>query len=106
MNFEQTALLLAEIQVIDNRRVDEATVIAWQPLLEDLSYEVASEAVALHRRESTAYLLPAHVRANVERIRTALAAPTDEYGNPLEVDRLALESQRRLTKMSPKAVSA
>lgn len=106
MNFEQTALLLAEIQVVDNRRVDEATVLAWQPLLEDLVYEEAAAAVALHRRESTAYLLPAHVRANVERIRSALPAPTDDFGNALPVDGAALEAQRRLASRGVRAVTS
>ena len=38
----------------------------------------------MHFRESTAYLTPAHIRANVDRIRHAVARPEDEFGNPLD----------------------
>lgn len=96
MNIEETSKLLGLIQVIDNRRVDEATILAWAPLVADVEYGVAVEAVNLHWRESTAYLLPAHVRANVARILGAEEHPQDEWGNYLEPDRAALAALGRV----------
>lgn len=96
MNLQETGQLLMLIQIVDNRRVDEAVILAWQELLDDVDFPVAREAVRLHRRESVVWLTPAHVRANVERILSAAEDPADELGNPLPVDREALAARRRL----------
>jgi hypothetical protein len=97
VNVQQTTELLVLIQIIDNRRVDEAVVIAWHELLDDVEFDAAREALKLHRRESTEWVTPAHVRANVTRILHADRWPTDEYGNALERDEPALEARERLT---------
>lgn len=97
MNIEQTATLLAEIQLIDNRRVDEEVIVSWHELVGDLGFAEAREAVVLHRRESATWLTPAHVRENVERIRVAAIGPReDELGNVIEPDAAALAAARRL----------
>ena len=97
MNIQETNQLLIRMQVIDNRQIGDATVIAWHELVGDLDYAASVEAVKLHQRESTVYLTPAHVRANVERIVLAgLGARDDEFGNALEVDEPALAAHRRL----------
>lgn len=96
MTIDETAQLLAEIQLIDNRRIEKLTIRAWHELVEDLPYPAATEAVRLHFRESTAYLTPAHVRANVDRIRHAVPDPTDELGNRMDRDEGALAAQARL----------
>ena len=107
MNVTQTSALLAEVQVIDNRRVDEATLRYWHGLIGDLGYAEASEAVLMHRRERPGvYLEPGHVRANVDRIRRAVAAPTDDFGNALPVDAAALDAQRRLSARGTRAVTS
>lgn len=59
-------MLLARIQVIDNRQVDALTIEAWTPLLFHVPYPDAVEAVNAHFTESTAYLQPAHI---VNRVR-------------------------------------
>lgn len=98
MNIQETNQLLIRIQVIDNRQVGDSTVIAWHELVGDLDYGLAVEAVKLHQRESTAYLTPAHIRANVERMQVAsLGAREDEWGNPVAVDEAALSAYRRAT---------
>lgn len=98
MNVQETTDLLTRIQVIDNRRVEEATVLAWFELVADLDHGQAVEAAKLHFRESTVYLTPAHIRANVERMQVAsLGAREDEWGNPVEVDEAALSAYRRAT---------
>ena len=97
MNAVEVGKLLAEVSVIDGRVVDEATVLVWMPLVGDLDYQTCVESVRLHRRESTAYLTPAHVRAGVARILLAgLGAREDEYGNTVETDGPALAAHRRL----------
>lgn len=96
MNVEQTNQLLMRVQAIDNRPIGDSTLVAWHELVGDLDYGMAVEAVWLHRRESTAYLTPAHVRANVERMLLAsLGAREDEYGNTVEPDQTALAAYRR-----------
>jgi len=96
MNIQETTDLLTRVQVIDNRRVEEATVLAWFELVGDLDHGLAVEAAKLHFRESTAYLTPAHVRANVERMLLAsLGDREDDYGNRIAVDPVALAGYRR-----------
>lgn len=98
MDITQTADLLAEIQLIDNRRVEEATLLAWHELVSDLDYFPALEAARLHFRDSEAYLKPRHIRAGVERIRLAGLGPQrDEFDNDLPVDLPAVAAYERLT---------
>jgi hypothetical protein len=96
MNIQETTDLLTRIQIIDNRRVEEATVLAWFELVGDLDHGMAVEAAKLHFRESTAYLTPAHVRAGVERMLLAsLGEREDEWGNRIEADQVALSAYER-----------
>lgn len=69
MTNEEMAMLLAKIQVLDNRQVDEVTFAAWKEVLGDLEYEFAAESVVKHFRESTEYLKPAHVVARARDLR-------------------------------------
>jgi hypothetical protein len=69
MDDREIAQLLARINIADNRQVDEMVLGHWKEMVGDLPYQDALEAVNMHFRESLAYLLPAHVRANVERIQ-------------------------------------
>ncbi|MBS0231759.1 MAG: hypothetical protein JSS52_11460 [Proteobacteria bacterium] len=105
MNAIEIGKLLGEISGIDNRQVDEGTVMLWIPLVGDLDFSQSIEAVRLHRRESTAYLLPAHVRQGVERILVAgLGTRRDEWGNDLDEDTAAVGAWRRLQQQ--KGISA
>lgn len=74
MNIAETAKVLTLIQLVDRRHVDETTIAAWHDLIGDLDFTDACEAVRAHRRASTDYLLPAHVRAGVRVIRGARLA--------------------------------
>lgn len=69
MNFSETSDLLTYVARVDNRRHDDATVIAWQGLLADLDARDATTAVTQHFQESTEYLMPVHIRRRAERIR-------------------------------------
>ncbi|GGH34015.1 hypothetical protein [Microbacterium album] len=98
MNIQQTNELLLRIQVIDNRQIGDSTVLAWHELVADLDYDVAVEAVRMHRMESKEYLVPAHVRANAERIRLAGIERTDEWGNRIEPDAAAVAALERIRR--------
>lgn len=89
MNLEETDRLLTLIQNVDKRKIDDATVLVWHEIIGDLPFADAVEAVTSHFRESTAYLMPAHIvagareidrlriRAERERLAIEQAHPTD-----------------------------
>lgn len=62
MNLAETHDLLTFIAVYDNRRFDDATVLAWHPIFADLAFGDCRTAVTQHFATSEAYLMPAHVR--------------------------------------------
>lgn len=73
MNDRELTQLLARIAVADNRQVDQLVIAHWRDTIGDLDYTDAMAAVNMHFRESTAYLLPAHIVENVKRISKARA---------------------------------
>lgn len=89
MNLEETDQLLTLIQNVDKRRIDDATVLVWHEILGDLPFADCVVAVTNHFRESTDYLMPAHIvrgareierqriRAERERLAIESAHPTD-----------------------------
>jgi hypothetical protein len=94
MNYAETTQVLAAIQIYDARHVDEATVKAWHKMLHEFTLPDCLAAVEAHFRESTDYLLPAHIIRRVKSMRSrrlALAEHpvlryADEYdddGKPL-----------------------
>lgn len=66
MNTEHLTALLARIQSVDNRQVDDLTIEAWEPLLGDLDYSDAVNAVNRHFRETDKWITPSHIRANAK----------------------------------------
>jgi len=72
MNAEQVAAVLAKIQLVDNRETDDKGLVLreWVHLIGDLDFDDAIEAVRMHRRNSSEYLQPHHVR---ERVRSIVA---------------------------------
>jgi len=79
MNSQQVAAVLAKIQLGDNRETDSAGLVLaeWVDSIGDLDFDDAVEAVRMHRKESTEYLLPAHVRAGVRRVRESRSPSSD-----------------------------
>lgn len=76
MNTTRLTALLARIQVLDNRQVDELTIQAWSPLMEDIDYHAAVRAVNRHSAESTDYLKPAHIVRLVRAEQRAITGGT------------------------------
>lgn len=68
MNIEQTAAVVAKVQLIDNREVNELVLAEWHDVIGHLDFDDAIEAVRVHRRTSTAYLVPAHIVAGAEEV--------------------------------------
>jgi len=67
------AELLALAAAFDRRTVGQADAAAWADALYDLEPEDCAEAVRLHYRESTAWIMPGHVRQRVSYLKTARA---------------------------------
>lgn len=61
MTTDELAKLLARITVLDNRQVDRLTLEAWTPIVGELDYQDALDAVNEHFRTSDRYLLPVHI---------------------------------------------
>lgn len=68
MTIDEMKVVLAKVQLGDNRQVDKATLLEWFDTAGFLNGQDALEAVRMHRRESTDYLQPAHLIKNVGRI--------------------------------------
>lgn len=75
-------MLLARIQVLDNRQVDALTLEAWQPLMADVPYPAALAAINEHFRESGAYLQPSHIVGRVRQSRLAALPSTMSAERP------------------------
>lgn len=84
MNIAETSMVLAKIQAFDNRNVDDATVIAWQEVLEPHTLQDALVAVSDHFRHSVAWLMPAHI---VERVRAVEDARVYDFKNGYHINR-------------------
>lgn len=78
MNLQEVDRLLTIIKNVDNRRIDDATVIVWREILGDLPFEDCVMAATKHFAESTDYLLPAHIRQGVLAIRNERAKKAHE----------------------------
>ena len=88
LNIGEVSVLLGKASLVDSRVVDEATVQAWWEILSHLDFRDAMNGLIQHRRESTEYLMPAHIvkqarKAKRERERQekrsehiAIATPT------------------------------
>jgi hypothetical protein len=62
MNLNETKMLLKEIAVLDNRRLDEPMAAAWQSVIGHLEFETARAALILARQDATInYLEPRHI---------------------------------------------
>lgn len=69
MNEPEAFQLLTLASVRDGRQVTKAHAQVWADDLRDVHYDEAVDAARLHYRESTDWMMPAHVRTNVRRVR-------------------------------------
>jgi hypothetical protein len=73
MTPDEVVKVLARIQMDDNRQVDRVVVQSWVEEIGDLDFTDALEAVILHRKTTTEWLMAAHVRQNVRLIQAERA---------------------------------
>jgi hypothetical protein len=71
MDLREAFQLLTLASARDGRTVDREVAAVWAKDLERVEIGEAVEAATLHYRESTAWLMPNHVIANVRRVREA-----------------------------------
>src|SRR5690606_41175547 len=88
------AALLAYAAATDNRNVTEEAARGWAAALDErVTPADGKAAIHTHRATSTDWLMPAHVNAEVRRIRKSRADATGEVNPPAEpADRPATEN--------------
>lgn len=77
MTRDEVVDLLTLISARDNRNIGQITVMAWVGDVGDLDFDDAARAVGEHFRESTDWLMPAHIRRIVKRLRDERLANSD-----------------------------
>jgi hypothetical protein len=88
VNLEQTHALLTFAASIDNRKFDDATVIGWQTILDDVDGADAMRAAVEHYRTTRNYLVPFDIRDGAQAIVDAR-----------ERERFAAENAHRLRRI-------
>lgn len=68
MNITEAANILGLAATYDRRTIGDAEIVAWQAALSDVNFADAQTAVVAHYRDSTDWLMPAHVRHGAEAI--------------------------------------
>ena len=87
MKPHQMADLLNLISSTDGRNLTQQMPVAWMEIIGDLDFEDSKAAVVDHFQSSTEWLMPAHVRAGVKRIRDKrLTAVGVDYIYPNRAD--------------------
>jgi hypothetical protein len=69
MNKLELTKVFTKIQIGDNRQAGTVVLAEWFDSIGDLDFDDAIAAVIMFRRESKEYLVPAHIRENVRRIK-------------------------------------
>jgi hypothetical protein len=69
MNLEEIGAVLGKAAGFDNRTIGQANLLAWHEVLGDLELGDCLDAIAQHHRESTEYLMPAHIRRRALKLR-------------------------------------
>jgi len=78
MDEREAFQLLTLASARDGRTVSQAVARVWASDLERVSLADAVDAAQVHYRESTDWLLPAHVVRNVNRLRETRLPPRHE----------------------------
>jgi hypothetical protein len=84
MNIAETSMVLTKIQAFDNRNVDDATIIAWQEVLEPHTVHDALKAVSDYFRTNSAWIMPAQI---VERCRVMEQTRAYEFKDGYHLNR-------------------
>lgn len=97
--------LLTLAAAYDRRKPDNAAATAWLLAVGDLRLDDAKLAVVAHYRDSSEWLMPAHVRAYVKAIRAARVQDAPLQGrppaDPVEYGKWLGSERRRIADGSP-----
>lgn len=85
MTLGETIDLLTAAAAFDRRTVGEADAAAWHAAVGDLRFEDCQQAVIAHYRETSDWLMPAHVRQRVLEIRHRRLQDTETPPPPAEL---------------------
>lgn len=81
------AELLSIAAAFDRRKIGHTDALAWAKALEGLNPRDCAQAITDHFKDSTEYLMPAHVRQRVQRLRTErIRAVPSTALEPADVD--------------------
>lgn len=69
MKPSEAATLLTLAATFDRRTIGETDAHAWADALDGLTPADCAEAIRAHYRDSTEWLMPAHIRTTVRRLR-------------------------------------
>lgn len=86
MNRAETHDLLAFIAAYDNRRFDDATVLAWHAVFAETEFADSRAAVIDHFATSDAYLMPVHVRRGADAAKRDRRRRARERGEALALE--------------------
>lgn len=89
MNLVETHDLLTLVAKYDNRRFDDATVMAWQEVLADLPFDDCRTAVVAHFGGAEVYLMPVHIvrgATDIDRNRRRRMRELREAQEQLELE--------------------
>lgn len=95
MNLAETHDLLTYVASVDNRRFDDATVMAWQQILTEPSFADCRAAAAKHFATSVEYLMPVHVRLGALEIDRTRRRVTRELAEAAEQRAIEADPTRR-----------
>lgn len=84
MDIVETSVLLAKVQAFDNRNVADATIVAWQEILEPHTLQDCLGAVRDYYRVSSEWIMPSHI---VERVRLVEEDRTRNFKNGYHLNR-------------------
>jgi hypothetical protein len=115
MTRDEVIDLLSLMASYDRRTAGETEIAAWLAAVGDLPFRDAWDAVIGHYRESTEWIMPAHVFRRVAAVRAERlrAVPDLEASIPAELADRPVEYARRLSeataavrdgKPAPKAI--
>lgn len=96
MNREETAYLLGIVALGDNRHLSTELTKYWHSLLLDIRIEDAVQAVETHRRESTEWLQPAHIRRIAKADRHLRLVTSNVIHEPDADDSIEADRRKRL----------
>lgn len=86
MQISETALIVGLIAEGDNRKIDKTTIVYWHDLIGDLPFQDTQQAVREHRRTTTEWLMPAHIRRLVASYRSQRIAAAGQIVPDVDPD--------------------